>query len=198
MDDLLTRFAAPLTSLGLPYMITGGAAAIVYGDPRLTNDLDVVIAMRPADAAVVAAAFEAADTYVPPVEVLEIEAARQTHGHFNVIHGPTSLRADVYIAGADPLHAWGLARRRTLRVGDLDVSLAPPEYVIVRKLEYAAQGGGDRHLRDISRMLERRLAPIDDAVVEEFAAARGLLALWRAAQRPRLLDDAPPQADQSS
>lgn len=163
-------------------MITGGAAAIVYGHPRLTNDLDMVVAMLPADAAIVAAVFEAADTYVPPVDVLEIEAARRTHGHFNVIHGPTSLRADVYIAGSDPLHAWGLARRKTLRVGDLDVSLAPPEYVIVRKLEYASQGGGERHLRDIGNMLERRVAPIDDDVVREFASARGLLSLWMEAR----------------
>ncbi len=74
MDDLLGRFAAPLIALGLPYMITGGAAA-----------------------------FDAADTYVPPVEVLEVEAGRRLHGHFNVIHAPTSLRADVYIAGEDPL-----------------------------------------------------------------------------------------------
>ena len=163
-------------------MITGGAAAIVYGDPRLTNDLDVVLAMQPADAQRVAAAFDADDTYVPPLEVLEIEAARRTRGHFNVIHGPTSLRADVYIAGDDPLHTWGLARRKTLRVGEQDVSLAPPEYVIVRKLEYSAQGGGDRHLRDIARMLERNVTPINRDIVHAFAYARGLVPLWVAVQ----------------
>ncbi|MEN9818639.1 MAG: hypothetical protein RLZ32_2519 [Gemmatimonadota bacterium] len=51
VGDLLARFVAPLHGLGLPYMVTGGAAAIVYGDPRLTNDIDLVLAMRPADAA---------------------------------------------------------------------------------------------------------------------------------------------------
>lgn len=182
IDDLLTRFALPLNGLALPWMITGGAAAIVYGEPRLTNDLDVVLAMRPADAARVAAAFVADDTYVPPLEVLEIEAARRTHGHFNVIHGLSSLRADVYIAGDDPLHAWGLERRHQLQVGGVRVWIAPPEYVIVRKLEYAAQGGGDRHLRDIARMLERRLAPIDDAVIAEFAACKGLASQWASAR----------------
>jgi hypothetical protein len=185
IDDLLARFTVPLNSLALPWMITGGAAAIVYGEPRLTNDLDVVLVMRPADAARVAAAFEADDTYVPPVEVLEIEAGRRTHGHFNVIHGPSSLRADVYIAGDDPLHAWGLQRRHQLQVGGATVSVAPPEYVIVRKLEYAAQGGGDRHLRDIERMLARRLTAIDDALIAEFAAARGLLPLWKSARSSR-------------
>ncbi|MDZ7630277.1 MAG: hypothetical protein U5K74_02670 [Gemmatimonadaceae bacterium] len=185
MEDLLSRFAAPLTRLGLPYMITGGAAAIVYGEPRLTNDLDVVLAMKPVDADRVAAAFQAADTYVPPVEVLQVEAARRTHGHFNVIHALTSLRADVYIAGDDPLHAWGLERRRTLVVGELEVSIAPAEYVIIRKLEYAAQGGGDRHLRDIRRILERAVVPIDRGVIQQFAADRGLTSIWAALQGER-------------
>src|SRR5262249_23231308 len=31
----------------IPYMVTGGFAAIVYGEPRLTNDVDVVIALNP-------------------------------------------------------------------------------------------------------------------------------------------------------
>jgi hypothetical protein len=181
--ELLPRFAAPFTRLGLPYMITGGAAAIVYGEPRLTNDLDLVVAMTPADASRVADALAADDTYVPPVEVLEVEAGRRTHGHFNVIHGPTSLRADVYLAGDDPLHAWGLARRRTLALAGTQVSIAPPEYVIVRKLQYSAQGGGDRHLRDIRRMLDRALVPIDHVALEQFITTLGLHDAWRRVQR---------------
>ena len=184
VGDLLDRFAAPFARLGLPFMVTGGAAAIVYGEPRLTNDLDLVVAMTPADAPRVAAALAAPDTYVPPIEVLEVEAARRVHGHFNVIHAPSALRADVYLAGDDPLHAWALARRRTLRVGTLDVPIAPPEYVIVRKLQYAAAGGGDRHLRDIGRILARALVAVDRDVVAQWAARAGVGALWTRAASP--------------
>lgn len=183
VGDLLARFALPFERLGLPYMITGGAAAIVYGEPRLTNDLDLVVAMRPADAARVAAALSAEDTYVPPVDVLEIEAARRIHGHFNVVHGPTSLRADVYLAGDDPLDAWGLSHRREIRVEDATVTIAPPEYVIIRKLQYAAMGGGDRHLRDIRRMLERNVVTMDREVIEGRVRALGLQAPWARASQ---------------
>ncbi len=181
VGDLLSRFALPFERLGLPYMITGGAAAIVYGEPRLTNDLDLVVRMQPGDAGRLAGALTAEDTYVPPVEVLEIEAGRRLHGHFNVVHGPTSLRADVYLAGDDPLHAWGLAGRKLIRVGDTIVHLAPPEYVIVRKLQYAGQGGGDRHLRDIRRMLDRALVAIDVAEVGARARALGIERVWERA-----------------
>lgn len=33
------------------------------------------------------------------------------------------------------------------------VIFAPPEYVIVRKLQFFREGGSQKHLRDISRML---------------------------------------------
>jgi hypothetical protein len=47
--DLISLFAVPLGRAGLPYMVTGATAAILYGQPRTTNDLDVVIGMKTAD-----------------------------------------------------------------------------------------------------------------------------------------------------
>ena len=38
--DLISLFIAPLNRLGVPYMVTGAVAAIIYGEPRLTNDID--------------------------------------------------------------------------------------------------------------------------------------------------------------
>lgn len=178
VGDLLARFAVPFETIGLPYMVTGGAAAIVYGEPRLTNDLDIVVDMAPKDAARMIAALAAEETYVPPLEVIEVECARSVHGHFNVIHSPTSLRADVYLAGTDPLNLWGLSRRRRLSVGGLAIAIAPPEFVIIKKLQYAEMGGGDRHLRDIRRILDRGLAPIDLAEIQRAIALYGLQSMW--------------------
>ena len=36
-------FVARLETLGLPYMVTGSVASMIYGEPRLTLDLDVVV-----------------------------------------------------------------------------------------------------------------------------------------------------------
>lgn len=99
-----------------------------------------------------------------------------------MIHIPSALRADVYIAGEDPLHAWGLERRRQLVIGGATVSIAPPEYVILRKLQYSAAGGGDRHLRDIRRMLDRALVPMDVATLEQFVTDLGLGPTWQRAR----------------
>lgn len=84
--DLVTLFIAPLNDLGIPYMVTGAVAAVIYGEPRFTRDLDVVVTLDPADADRLAAAFPAADFYVPPSEAIQEESARPEHGRFNLIH----------------------------------------------------------------------------------------------------------------
>lgn len=73
--DLIALFTGPLEQLGAPYMITGATAAILYGQPRLTNDLDVVIELRSEEIARLRAGFPETEFYVPPAEIIEIELA---------------------------------------------------------------------------------------------------------------------------
>jgi hypothetical protein len=80
--DFVTLFIAPLNDLGIPYMVTGAVAAVIYGEPGFTHDLDVVMTLAPADADRIAAVFPATDFYVPPREVILEETARPEHGHF--------------------------------------------------------------------------------------------------------------------
>ncbi len=155
--DLITLFVAPLNRAGFVYMVTGAVAAIVYGEPRLTNDIDIVLGMAAAEAEWLRAAFDNSDFYVPPADVIAIEAGRALHGHFNLIHTASALKADIYPAGADPLHAWALAKRQSVNVAGESVWIAPPEYVILRKLQYLRDGGSEKHVGDIRAIL--RLQP---------------------------------------
>jgi len=126
--DELSLFAERLELLGAPYMITGATAAILYGQPRVTNDLDVVLSLDDAARAALLRAFPAADYYVPPESVIQVEQARAQRGHFNLIHLESGYKADIYLAGLDPLHAWALPLRRRVRWHDtLEISVAPPE-----------------------------------------------------------------------
>lgn len=55
--DSLRRLLDPLHETGIPYTITGGLAAIIYGEPRLTNDVDLVLQLSPREVERIAAAF---------------------------------------------------------------------------------------------------------------------------------------------
>ena len=180
--DLVGVFIRPLEALGIPYMVTGGVAAVVYGDPRFTRDIDIVLWLAPEDAEKFSDAFDPEAFYVPPLDTLRVEAARRQHGHFNVIDRDSALRADVYLGGSDPLHAWAFDRRRRLALDRGFITLAPPEYVIVRKLEYYRDSGSDRHIRDIGMMLQLSSDQIDQQEIEHWIKEFDLGAEWREAR----------------
>lgn len=73
--EVHTHLLHPLNATGIPYMVTGGVAAIIYGEPRLTNDVDIVMTLTPDDAGPLAAAFPPPAYYAPPIEVIREEAS---------------------------------------------------------------------------------------------------------------------------
>jgi hypothetical protein len=167
--DLIALFVEPLEATGITYMITGGVASVIYGDPRFTRDVDIVMELDRAAVPGLTSAFEADAFYVPPSEALAEESDRPEGGHFNVIHRDTSLRADVYLAGADPLIEWAFDRRERLQVGGTDIWIAPIEYVILRKLEYFQHSDSDRHLRDVAMMLRISGETVDWNSLQQWA-----------------------------
>jgi hypothetical protein len=183
--DIHRLLIQPLHDTGVPYMVTGAVAAIAYGEPRMTNDVDVVVWLDPNAAGALHGAFPEDAYYVPPVEVIAEEARRPRYGHFNVIHHDTALRADVYVAGDDALHAWALPRRREESIASGAIWFAPIEYVIVRKLEYFLEGGSDRHLRDVAGMVRVSGDEIDQAALRRLIDERGLSDSWERAVSTR-------------
>lgn len=129
-------------------------------------------------------AFPDEEFYCAPAEVIRVEARRSQRGHFNIIHHETGFKADVYVAGEDPLHRWALANRRRVSFGGATLSLAPPEYVIVRKLEYYREGRSAKHLRDIGWMLRQQGEHIDRKELESKVAELGLQAEWAEVEIP--------------
>jgi len=181
--DFIALFTEPLEQLAIPYMITGATAAILYGQPRLTNDIDVVIELHAADIERLRAAFPEHDFYMPPAEVIGVELARTQRGHLNLIHFETGYKADLYPVGADPLHRWALPLRRRVPHGDGQISVAPPEYVILRKLEYFREGGSSKHAADIQTILRVNGAALDHAVLTSWISRLGLSEVWASVQR---------------
>ncbi len=106
--DVVSVFVPQLLTSGVEWMVAGGVAAIVYGEPRFTQDIDIVAALHPSNASAFAGLFPDSDFYCPPVEVIVEEARREAFGHFNVLHLESDARADVYLAGRDALARRGL------------------------------------------------------------------------------------------
>jgi hypothetical protein len=64
-------FVAVLNALEqcrIPYMVAGSVAAILYGEPRLTNDMDVVVELAPHQVDELLARFSGDEYYVPSAD----------------------------------------------------------------------------------------------------------------------------------
>jgi hypothetical protein len=75
--DFFSLFLHPLNSINARYMITGAVASTIYGEPRLTQDIDVVLDLDRSGVPRLTAAFPADQYYVPPEEALEEEVGRR-------------------------------------------------------------------------------------------------------------------------
>jgi len=175
--DPFAPYLVPLELLAIPYCITGSVAASVYGEPRLTADIDVVLLLDQRDIPALQSAFPDSAFYVPPDETLRAEVVRSTGGMFNLIHHSSQFKADIYLAASDPLHAWALKYRRRIDLGGCGAWIAPPEYVILRKLEFLREGGSDKHIRDIRFI--RAATALDGAFLDREIARLGVEKEWK-------------------
>ena len=178
--DLFDVFVRPLHRAGVRYMITGSVASMHYGEPRLTLDVDLVVHLDESEIGKIAATFPEPAFYTPPATVLAEEILRPTHGHFNVIHVETGLKADFYPSRRHPYWAWAWEHRRNDAVENQPAWFAPPEYVILAKLAFHREGGSDKHLRDIRGMLAVSGDTIDRALLAQAVVELDLGAQWRA------------------
>jgi hypothetical protein len=177
LPKVAALIADRLNAAGVKWIATGSIAAMSYGEYRVTNDVDIVLVLSERDIAKLVAAFPLEEFYCPPPDVIRTEVAREKYGHFNLIHHETGFKADVYIAGKDALTSWALRQRQAVTLEDSVIWLAPPEYVIIGKLEFYREGGSEKHLRDIRGMLA--VTDVDRVFLEKEIIERDLSEIWR-------------------
>lgn len=177
--ELFLLFVRPLNRAGIRYVVSGSVAAIFYGEPRLTHDVDFVVFLSANDIQKLLTVFPATEFYLPPLETMLTETAREQRGHFNLIHRDTGFKADMYPTGRDELNAWAFRGKQPVEFEGETIMLAPPEYVMVRKLEYYREGRAEKHLRDIRAMLAVSSEQLDRVTLREWINRRGLEEVWR-------------------
>lgn len=177
--DLIRLFVAPLEGAGISsYMVSGSVASIEYGEPRATLDIDLVLLLNRETSESLEALFPDAFFYLPPPEVREVEFRRPNRGHFNIIHHSSGLKADCYPSRNHPYLPWAMQNRRRISLMGIDVWFAPPEYVILWKLEFHREGGGDKHIRDIKGILAVSGDQLDRPILTEAVSSLDLSRSW--------------------
>lgn len=178
--DLVVECTAIVERLGLAYLVTGSIASIYYGEPRLTNDVDIVLALPVEQVPAFCASFPQPPYYLSE-EAVRDAVVRCTQ--FNVIHAEAGLKADFMVPEDSSFNRKRFTRRARVQIAaQTSVMMAAPEDVIIKKLEYFREGGSDKHLRDIVGILRLCPQPIDTAYIFEWVDRLGLLAEWKEVQ----------------
>jgi hypothetical protein len=174
--DFISLFVAPLERAGIRYMITGSVASSIYGEPRNTLDIDLVDLLEKNHFILMTQLFPENEFYLPPSDVIAIETKREAHGHFNIIHHTTGFKADIYLSRNHPYFVWALANARRVFWSSGEITIAPPEYVILHKLDFYRESGHPRHLRDIAGILEQQ--NLDHELIARAVKELGLTKQW--------------------
>lgn len=179
LDASLIEIFERLAGLGVSCMIGGSVATMFHGEPRATMDIDIIVDANESVADRIIEAFPAHRYYLPPHGVLSRELARPRHGSFQILDKEAGLKADVYVAGSDPLQAFGFANKVDVEVANHRLVLAPPTYIVMIKLLFYSMSQQAKHLDDIAGILRISPDKVDRDSVTDYAAQHGVLDEWR-------------------
>jgi len=129
-QELLARIAGELDSRGLPYMVIGGQAVLLYGEPRLTRDIDITLGVGKESLPQVIQATAACG--LEPIPENAEDFVRRTMV-LPVLEGKSGIRVD-FIFSFTPYERQAISRAREVALGGGTVKFAAPEDLIIHKL----------------------------------------------------------------
>ena len=179
--EFLQKIVEAFEHLQISYLVTGSVAAMAYGEPRLTNDIDIVAEIDEQHIEGLITAFPANEFYISDEM---IKNAIRHHGQFNIIHPASGLKVDVIIKRNTPFDSSRFKRiRRIYPAETFQANFAAPEDVIIKKMEFYREGGSEKHLRDITGILKISGDAVDRTYISEWAQHLGLTDIWNAVQK---------------
>ena len=147
--DIVRDISRRFEQAGIPYMLTGSMAMNYYAQPRMTRDIDVVIAIGPRDADRIAALFRP-DYYVSEENIRESLAQQSI---FNLIHEESVIKVDCIIRKTGEYRRAEFERRQRISIRDFTTFIVSKEDLIISKLVWAKNSHSDVQLGDVRNLL---------------------------------------------
>jgi hypothetical protein len=147
--DILRDVSEKLASAGVDFMLTGSVALSYYAMPRMTRDIDIVVALELRDVAKIFALF-GAEYYIAEEAVTD---AIRRGSMFNVIHFESVIKVDFILLKKTPFASSAFARRANLVLNDFQTNVISREDLILSKLVWAKDSGSEMQLRDVRNLL---------------------------------------------
>jgi len=147
--DIVRDISDRFEQAGVPYMLTGSMAMNYYAQPRMTRDIDVVIAIAPEDVDRVVALFRP-QYYVSEESIRE---ALVNESIFNLIHQDSVIKMDCIVRKRSEYRRVEFERRQRISILDFTTFIVSKEDLIISKLFWAKDSHSEIQLGDVKNLL---------------------------------------------
>ncbi|MBI3151583.1 MAG: hypothetical protein HYZ21_05595 [Chloroflexi bacterium] len=182
ITEFLQLILEALESAGVDYLIGGAIAEWAWGEPRATQDLDIVINLPVKAVGKFSRELEKRNMLVPADIILDTMMEDRADIPLNAIHMYSGLKADLYLMrDGDMLRQSAFQRRVMVDYGPPigNVYVHSPEDLILYKLMYLGLSGQPKHARDIAAILRAKKDQLDFGYIEEWITRLGLGSVWK-------------------
>jgi hypothetical protein len=169
--DIVRDVSTRLERAGIDYMLTGSMAMNYYAQPRMTRDIDMVLALNMADAPRVVQLFR-------PDYYLSEEAVKSSIAHesiFNLIHQESIIKVDCIIRKQTLYRQSEFERRIRIRIEDFETWIVSKEDLILSKLFWGRDSRSEVQMRDVKNLM---LTGCDTTYIERWTHELGVHILW--------------------
>jgi hypothetical protein len=175
-SELLTKVIEVLDAAEVPYLLTGSYASSLQGEPRLTHDIDLLVAITPLGARFLVRAFPGPDYYLDEGAIIEAISHRS---QFNLLDAASGDKVDFWILTNEPFDQSRFSRRYSEKFLGREIFFSQPEDTILMKLKWCEMSGGsEKQFADARSVYELQHAALDLAYLEKWAKILTLDSLW--------------------
>lgn len=180
-QEFLTMILAVLHNVGIDYMIGGAIAVWPWGEPRSTQDVDLVIHLKAEQVTNLSRELEKVDIFLPPDIIIENLHDIRGDIPIDAIHGSSGYKAEMFLVREDDTFR-KIAFERRIRV-DFgpevgEVYVHSPEDLIIYKLLYYSLSQQTKHIRDIGSMIKTMGDKLDYDYIQTWAVRKQISAVW--------------------
>jgi len=144
-ERLLKKIALQLKKASVPYMVIGGQAVLLYGEPRLTRDIDIALGMG----------VDGLDRVKKIIPIIGLKSLVQKEKEFveqnmvlPTIDKRSGIRVD-FIFSFSPYERHAIERAKDIKLGGTSVRFASLEDLVIHKVI----AGRARDLEDVRSIL---------------------------------------------
>ena len=170
--DIVRDVSARLERGNIPYMLTGSMAMNYYAEPRMTRDIDVVVALQPEHTDTILQLF-APDYYVAREAV---QSSILHRSMFNLIHEESVIKVDCIVRKNEPYRRAEFERRQRVTIENFSTWIVSKEDLIISKLHWAKDSRSELQLRDVKNLIT---TGYDDHYINRWTTELGLHNLWQ-------------------